>query len=181
MTDILLFGDSLADNRVGFSKSKFEKVKDRNDPKWQRLNEIPQWRKCLSSLHSHRLLEIDGKVFSTPEHYYQFKKFENVDDQIANKFCHCGDFGTMTGKQVRQMGKSYRLTDEQWSNWKSIEKYCKDKVKIIKFQQGNLCYETLLETRDAELWSYAPRCSTFRMTNFETLRSLLQSQNISPL
>lgn len=170
MNDILLFGDSLADNKVGFSKSKFEKVNDRDDPKWKRLNQIPQWRKCLSSLHSHELLEIDGNFFSTPEHYLQFKKFEFVDYHYAVQFCKSGDFGGMTGKMVRQKGKSYELTDEQWANWKSIEKECKDKARISKFQQGNPCYETLLATCDAELWSYAPRCLTFRMTNLEKLR-----------
>lgn len=178
MEEILLFGDSLADTRAGCSKSKFERVFDPYDSKWNSLNEIPQWRKCLSSLHSHQTIEIDGLQFSTPEHFFNFKKFETVDSEYSGNFVLNGQFGLLTGKQARQKGKSYRLTPEQWNHWKNIEPHCKEKARASKFVRGNQCYQTLVSTHEAQLWSYAPRCSTFRMTTMEQIRNQLINQSI---
>lgn len=175
MNDRLLFGDSLSDKKVGFSKSKFEQVQERNDPKWDQLNQIPQWRKCLSSLHSHQPLEVEGITFQTPEHYFQYKKFQPFNKNYADKFILGKEFGSLSGKEVRQKGKLCKLTDEEWESWKRIESDCKEVARKAKFQSGNQCYDTLIATCEAQLWSYAPRCTTFRMFKMEAVRDQLRN------
>lgn len=175
-TERLVFGNSLANKPAGCSASKMEYIENRQDSKWDKLNSIPEWRKCLSSLHSHNILEIDGLKYKTPEHYFQYKKFYIANPDFARRFCVGGEFGDSDGKMIRKLRKKIMLTAEQWKEWEMIENECKDIARKAKFCPGNLCYDTLMATGSVELWSYAPRCGTFRMYKMEEYRNHLNTK-----
>ena len=172
--DRLVFGDSLADKKVGYTSCKIEKIENRDDPKWNQLNQIPNWRKCLSSLHSHEPLLIDSLKFKTPEHYYSYRKFFIADPQVAQEFVMGEKYGDINGKDVRKLKKLILLSDDQWKKWESDDSPdAKMRAREAKFINGSTCFKTLIATNDAELWSYAPRMKPFRMIHVEELRQRL--------
>lgn len=178
MSDRLVFGDSLADKKVGYTLCKIEQIANRDDPKWNQLNQIPNWRKCLSSLHSHEPLMIDSLRFKTPEHYYSYRKFSIADPSVAQKFVMDEKYGDIDGKDVRKGKKLILLSQEQWNKWESdVLPDAKVRAREAKFTNGSTCMKTLIATNDAELWSYAPRMKPFRMIHLEGFReSLINKQ-----
>ena len=109
---------------------------------------FPEFR-FMSNFHV-APIEIDGRTFSTVEHYYQAKKATNDQDfdYIATGF---------SPGEARRRGRAIK-PHELWDSAKLgvMEKACR-----AKFAQHPDLGKMLLETGDLELVEYAPWGDTF--------------------
>jgi predicted NAD-dependent protein-ADP-ribosyltransferase YbiA (DUF1768 family) len=171
--DRLVFYGKARDSLPGKSRSKLESVQDPR--KYKKLALIPHWRRILSTLFPLEI-EIDGKTFTTAEHYLQFRKCCIANPEKAFLFSResKSELGLSDGIYARRKGKTLvKLNKDQWQKWKDIiEPEAKEKVRQIKFcsVKKGIAYSVLMATQNAELWSSVPRCGTFRMFNLEKIR-----------
>lgn len=80
------------------------------------LSTIEEW-KDFSNLAPYSI-ELEGEIWKSVEHYYQFKKFEKTDPEYAQKIRNAE-----TGKDVKSLSMQNKNYTENWE---------KEKVKIMK-------------------------------------------------
>jgi hypothetical protein len=66
-------------------KAKGEKIPTDQEPKFDKLNKIKNWRYYLSNYGIGEFV-LDGKTWKTVEHYYQASKFKKNNPQFYNIF-----------------------------------------------------------------------------------------------
>jgi len=66
-------------------KAKGEKIPTDQEPKFDKLNKIKNWRYYLSNYGIGEFV-LDGKTWKTVEHYYQASKFKKNNPQFYNVF-----------------------------------------------------------------------------------------------
>jgi ribA/ribD-fused uncharacterized protein len=101
---------------------------------------------CFSNMSSYAV-ELDGKVFMTSEHAYQYSKF--TDEEVKNKI-----FNARSGydaKMIALENKSLTMT-----NWTEQSLEVMEKILRAKLAQHPHIREKLLETGDNEIIEASP-------------------------
>lgn len=105
------------------------------------LSKTEKW-KDFSNLAPYEI-KLDGEIWKSSEHYYQFKKFEKTDPQYAQKIR-----SALTPKDAKKLSM---VNDKYPSNWDNI------KVEILKiavrkkFESHIQLKKLLLSTGNEEL------------------------------
>lgn len=105
------------------------------------LSTIEKW-KNFSNL-SPPPIEIDGEVWNSVEHYYQYKKFENCDPSYAQKIKN-----TSSPRKVKKLSLENKTRD---SNWKEKKVEILKKAVTKKFETYNNLKQLLLSTGQKKL------------------------------
>ena len=106
------------------------------------LSKIEEW-KDLSNLASY-LIELDGETWSSSEHYYQFKKFEITDLQLAQKIKYAS-----TPKEAKIL--SLENSNNHPANWDDIKVDILKKAVRKKFESYDNLRNLLISTGNEEL------------------------------
>jgi ribA/ribD-fused uncharacterized protein len=105
------------------------------------LSKIEQW-KDFSNLAPYPI-ELEGRVWQSSEHYYQYKKFEKADPDYAQKILEAE-----TPKEVKKLSMQNDKRSPEWDN----EKIAILKTAVIKkFTSYSNLRDLLLSTGDEEL------------------------------
>lgn len=105
------------------------------------LSRIKEW-KDFSNLAPYSI-DLEGKVWSSVEHYYQYKKFETTDFSYAQKIM---DASTPKDAKILSM-----QNDNYPSNWNDIKIDILKTAVRKKFESYSNLRNLLLSTGDEEL------------------------------
>lgn len=105
------------------------------------LSKIEQW-KDFSNLAPYPI-EMDGEMWKSSEHYYQFKKFEETDPEYAQKIKD-----TPTPKDAKKLSMENSNYPANWDSKKVEVLRC---AVMKKFESYSQLENLLLSTGDEEL------------------------------
>lgn len=105
------------------------------------LSTIEQW-KDLSNLAPYPI-ELDGEIWKSSEHYYQFKKFEKTDKEYAQKIKDA-----LTPKDAKKLSLENDNYSKDWND-KKVEVLRRAVIK--KFESYSQLKNLLLSTGNEEL------------------------------
>ena len=166
--DILCFYSGSADKSPG--KGIGEYVSDISI--YSELEEIPNWRRMLSTLWSEEPFVYGGATFTSTEHALMRDKFLSVGfKNVSWTFERESktDIGLGNGLLARKNRKIKIMTQEQLEHWENIRRDRKKEIYRARYGKG-LCNKALLFTRSAQLWSRGPRIKPIRCTTLEEIR-----------
>ena len=111
------------------------------------MNEIPveigmyQWQLLPLDNFSSFGLEMDGEYFQTSEHAFQYLKFIETNEEIANLIKK--SYSPNDARRIAHENKEYRL-----SNWQEVKYANMEKVLKLKVEQNPTVKECLINTKD---------------------------------
>ena len=105
------------------------------------LSTIEQW-KDFSNLAPYPI-ELEGRIWPSTEHYYQFKKFEQADPEYAQKILEA-----QTPKEVKKLSMQ---NDRRSPGWEENKVTILKTAIIKKFETYPALRTLLLSTGDEEL------------------------------
>jgi hypothetical protein len=94
----------------------------------------------LSNFYVCNNLCINGKNYSTVEHYYQSKKCKFVEEEELIRTC-------TSPSQAKKLGKTVIIRDD----WGNVKKYIMYAGVLEKFKQNRYLLDKLRATGDAQL------------------------------
>lgn len=146
-------------------KGAGEKIQEKDIKNFVELNEIKGWRKMLSNFYV-SLFELDGKQWSSVEHYYQASKFKKSNPDFYSSFsldnpsalskdpvlakAAGGKSGKIRidGKLVELRPKGIEADLDFFGKRKNREM---KESQFAKFNQNPALKEMLIKTKDAKL------------------------------
>ena len=105
------------------------------------LSKIEQW-KDFSNLAPYPI-ELEGRVWQSSEHYYQYKKFEKADPDYAQKILEA-----QTPKEVKVLSMQ---NDKRSPGWDEQKVGILKSAVLKKFTSYQKLADLLLSTGDEEL------------------------------
>ena len=105
------------------------------------LSKIEQW-KDFSNLAPYPI-ELEGRIWQSSEHYYQYKKFEKADPEYAQKILEA-----QTPKEVKVLSMQ---NDKRSPGWDEEKVTILKTAVIKKFASYQNLRDLLLSTGDEEL------------------------------
>ena len=85
--------------------------------------------------------EMNGEYFQTSEHAFQYLKFIETNEDIANIIKK--SYSPNDARRIAHENKEYRL-----SNWSDVKYQNMEKVLRLKVEQNPIVKEALLNTKD---------------------------------
>ena len=148
-------------------KGSGEKISLDNEKKFYELNKINNWRRVLSNFYiTKNPMIIDGKKWTSVEHYYHANKFKKNSLDFYNQFSLDSESelskdpvmakgaGGKTGKykNILVRPKSVKM-DEDFFSSKTNEKVMYS-AQLSKYKNDELANKVLMETKNAKLVHY---------------------------
>tara|TARA_B100000927_G_C16474768_1_gene472956 strand:- start:1705 stop:3618 length:1914 start_codon:yes stop_codon:yes gene_type:complete len=148
-------------------KGSGEKISLDNEKKFYELNKINNWRRVLSNFYiTKNPMIIDGKKWTSVEHYYHANKFKKNSLDFYNQFSLDSESelskdpvmakgaGGKTGKykNILVRPKSVNM-DEDFFSSKTNEKVMYS-AQLSKYKNDELANKVLMETKNAKLVHY---------------------------
>lgn len=148
-------------------KGSGEKISLDNEKRFYELNKINNWRRVLSNFYiTKNPMIIDGKKWTSVEHYYHANKFKKNSLDFYNQFSLDSESelskdpvmakgaGGKTGKykNILVRPKSVKM-DEDFFSSKTNEKVMYS-AQLSKYKNDELANKVLMETKNAKLVHY---------------------------
>lgn len=155
-----------------FSKSKHAKagegaseyITDEDKNKYEKLNDIINWRRKLSNFYIKKergkvvpLFTLDGFKWASVEHYFQASKFKGTDYFKEFTIDSGSKLSVSTGEQAKKAGRKKRLSENEIKKWNATKSEVMKKALKAKYTQNDDLKEILLLTGDAILTHRPPR------------------------
>tara|TARA_B100001057_G_scaffold497503_1_gene601792 strand:- start:3453 stop:5366 length:1914 start_codon:yes stop_codon:yes gene_type:complete len=162
---VFQFYSKSKDSKPG--KGSGEKISLDNEKRFYELNKINNWRRVLSNFYiTKNPMIIDGKKWTSVEHYYHANKFKKNSLDFYNQFSLDSESelskdpvmakgaGGKTGKykNILVRPKSVKM-DEDFFSSKTNEKVMYS-AQLSKYKNDELANKVLMETKNAKLVHY---------------------------
>jgi hypothetical protein len=141
-------------------------------PKTKIIDKIYFWKVrgeeygCFSNFSPHSIT-VEGKRYSTSEHYYQSKKFEGTEYEEKVRTCSARPIDAF------KMGKDQKLPIRK--DWEDIKEDVMMKALKAKFIQHPQLKKKLIETGDKEIIEDSPYDSYWGIGKDKTGKNRLGS------
>lgn len=147
---VFMFYSGSLDSYPGMGKCEY--IHPLDLPRYEKLNEIQDWRKMFSNFYCSPF-HLDGYTWLSVEHYFHANKAP-IDSGTYKNFTieSMSTISREFGVAIKRAGRRIPMTQEQlleWDNGKSVEII--DKGRRAKFEQNPALKEMLLLTRGALL------------------------------
>jgi ribA/ribD-fused uncharacterized protein len=171
--------ESNSDKLFFYSKSKDvppgKGIREESTQNYPELEKIKDWRKILSNFHIFPFIYED-RTYNSIEHAFQSSKINIANKALALRFSteSNDEISKGSGEVAKKAGRLIKLNKQQLEQWNNSKNNIMYDISYAKYTQSELATETLIATKNAELWHILSRSSkSLRFLHLEKIRKLL--------